>query len=467
MSSVKKNFIYNTLYQLLAIVLPLITTPYISRVLGPDKIGIYSYSYSIAYYFVLFIMLGLNNYGNRTIAMVRDDKEKLSKTFISIYLMQLITSLIIIFIYIIYSIFLTNDIMIWIMLIYVISAAFDINWLFFGLEKFKITVIRNTFIKVITTLCIFIFVKKPEDIYLYAIIMVFGMLLSQMVMWSFVKKYIFFVKINIDDVLKHIKPNLILFIPVIAVSLYKQMDKIMLGMMANMTQVGFYESSEKILNVPLAIVNSLGTVMLPKISNLVANQNETEAKRYIQTSILVVMFLSTSMGFGIMGVSDLFVPLFYGDGYDQCIILFNLLLPSCMFLAFANVIRTQYLIPQQKDTIYIKSVFLGAIVNLIINALLIPKYQSAGAAIGTLFAEASVCIYQALKIRKVLPIKKYIKLSLMFCLIGILMYILLNTFVFSIENTIIYLLFKIIIGIIFYVTLSCIYLIYLRKKKIL
>lgn len=135
--SIRGNLIYNTFYQFLVIILPLITTPYISRVLGAEKIGMYSYSYSIAYYFVMFIMLGLNNYGNRTIASVRDDKAKLSKTFFEIYSMQLVTSLIAIIIYIIFACFFSNNAMTWILLVYVISAAIDINWFFFGLEEFK------------------------------------------------------------------------------------------------------------------------------------------------------------------------------------------------------------------------------------------------------------------------------------------------------------------------------------------
>lgn len=464
MSSVKKNFIYNTFYQLLAIILPLITTPYISRVLGPDRIGIYSYSYSVAYYFVLFIMLGLNNYGNRTIAMVRDDKEKLSKTFIGIYAMQLLTSVVVVFVYIVYSMSLSNSPMTWIMLMYVISAALDINWLFFGLEEFKLTVIRNTIIKILTTLCIFIFVKTPDDVYLYGMIMTFGMLLSQIVMWTFVKRYISFVRIGINDVIKHIKPNLILFIPVIAISLYKQMDKIMLGMMSNMTQVGFYESSEKVINIPMALINSLGTVMLPKMSNMMANKQNNKAKKYLLVSILFAMFLSTSMGFGIMGVSDLFVPLFYGEGYEQCITLFQILLPSCMFLAFANVIRTQYLIPHQEDNIYIKSVFLGAIVNLIVNALLIPEYQSTGAAVGTLLAEASVCIYQVVGVRKELPVKRYIKLAVPFVCIGIVMYTVLMFISLPVDNLFIQLIVKILLGGIIYIVPTFFYFIFLKKR---
>lgn len=463
MSSVKKNFIYNTLYQLLAIVLPLITTPYIARVLGPEKIGEYSYAYSVAYYFVMFIMLGLNNYGNRTIAMVRDNKKELSKTFYSIYVMQFIIAIAVVFCYIIYSLLFANSPMTWIMLFYIISAGLDINWFFFGLEEFKLTVIRNTIVKILTTVCIFLLVKSQNDIYLYGMIMVLGLLLSQLLIWPFVKKYVKFTKIKIKDIIIHIKPNLVLFIPVIAISLYKMMDKIMLGNMSNMVEVGFYESSEKIIQIPMALINSLGTVMLPKMSNLIANEDNKQARKYFSTSIMFVMFLSTSMCFGIMGVSDMFVSLFYGKGYEQCIILFQILLPSCMFLAFANVIRTQYLIPYKKDRIYIMSVSLGAIVNLIINWLLIPKLASTGAAIGTLSAEAVVCIYQSIKVRKELDTFKYLKKSLSFILSGSIMYMILWLIRLPFRNIMLNLTIEIIIG-------ACIYLIpyllyFILKKR--
>lgn len=346
--SVKINLIYNTAYQLLAIAIPLITTPYLSRVLGAEKIGVYSYSYSIAYYFAMFILLGLNNYGNRSIAAIKDSKLELSKVFFSIYLMQLTSSVVVIIAYVLYAVSFSNNAMTWILLIYVISAGFDINWFFFGLEEFRLTVIRNTVIKIATTAAIFICVKSPNDIELYGIIMVMGLLLSQLIMWPFVPKYTVFVKPSLNEVIKHIKPNLILFIPVIAVSLYKMMDKIMLGLMSDMKQVGFYENTEKIVQVPMVLVNSLGTVMLPKTANLLARNEETIARKYLKQSIIIAMILASSICFGIMAVAPLFVPWFYGTGYEQCIVLFQILMPSCIFLAFANVIRTQYLIPRKK-----------------------------------------------------------------------------------------------------------------------
>lgn len=423
MKSLKQNFIFNSLYQIMVIAIPLITRPYISRILRAEGIGIYAYANSIAYYFVLFAHLGLNNYGNRAIARVRDDKGTLSKEFCSIYALQLITSCISTIIYLLYIYFVSTDrIVSSIMLVYVISAGIDINWFFFGLEEFKFTAIRSMFIKLLTVIAIFIFVKSKSDVYVYCIIYVTGMILSQVLLWTRVRRYIDFKCPSNAEIFKHLKPNLVLFIPVIAVSLYKIMDKIMLGSMATKTEVGYYESCEAVIQIPIALVNSLGAVMLPRISNLVARKDDRSTILFIEKSLIVAVFLSSSMGFGIMGVSKEFVPFFYGNGFEKCVHLFQVLMPSCLFLAFANVVRTQYLIPYQRDKEYICSVFIGAAVNLCINALLIPSYGSVGAAIGTLLAEFSVCATQCLMVRKELKIDNYIIATLPFVFSAILMY---------------------------------------------
>lgn len=463
--SVKKNIAYNFAYQSLAVVLPLITTPYISRILGPEKVGEYSYSYAIAYYFVMFTLLGLNNYGNRSIASVRDNKELLSREFWGIYILQMSTGCIAIMAYIYFGLFILNTKMTWILLLYVISAVIDINWFFFGLEEFKITVVRNSVVKILSTIAIFVFVKNVNDVYIYALIMTIGFIVSQLVVWPFIRKYITVCKICKYDVIRHIKPNLILFIPIIAVSLYKVMDKIMLGILANTTEVGLYEASERILQIPMALVQSMGVVMLPKITNLLANNDEDTSNRYFKQSISFAVFLSSSMCFGIMGVSRYFVPLFYGPGYEKCILLYQILLPSCVFLAFANVIRTQYLIPRKLDRIFITSVIIGAIVNMAINIILIPRYASIGAAIGTLIAEMLVCVYQTIKIRKEVNIVKYSKDSLLVAIPAMVMYVILIHINLHFSN-VINVLLLIVIGFILYLIGALSILIIFKKNEI-
>ena len=434
----KKNFIYNVSYQILILLIPLITIPYVSRVLGVDGIGTYSYTYSIAYYFMMFAMLGLNNYGNRSIAKVRDNKEKLSRTFKEIYCMQIITSTLMVILYFIYLNLFNIEYkrIAVIQLIYVISCVFDINWFFFGIEKFKLTVTRNTIIKVLSLIFIFLFVKNENDLWIYTFILSSSVLASQLFLWPFVKRYINNVKIKFSDIGKHFIPCLKLFLPVVAVAIYKVMDKTMIGWFSNMSEVGFYENAEKIISVPNAIIAALGTVMLPRMSNLYAKNKEQESKKIIEKSINLMMFLAFAMTFGLICISKNFSILFFGLGFEKSGIIIILLSITVLFLSWGNVLRTQYLIPKEYDKIYIESAFLGAIVNLILNLIFIPKYQSIGACIGTIFAELSVMLYQTISIKNELPIKKYIKDIIPFFLKSLLMFIIIYPLNFTNLNSI-------------------------------
>lgn len=460
-NSTKKNFIYNSIYQILLILLPLITTPYVSRILGPELIGKFSYSYSIAVIFGVFSLLGLNNYGNRTIATKRNNKEELSKSFLSIYSMQIVSSLTTIIVYILFTIFTDGGTISWAMLIYVASTGLDVNWFLSGLEEFKLIAIRSIAVKTIMTLSIFLLVKDKNDLLLYSIIVCLSALLTQISVWPYVIKRIEKTHITKKDILSHIKPNLLLFIPVIAISIYHYMDKVMLGAMSSEAEVGYYESVDKIMNVPMALINSLGTVMLPKMANMLSIGKEKEAKKYIEKSMAFAMLFSTALSFGIMGVSKTFVPFYYGEGFEKCIQLFYIIMPSCLFLAFANVIRTQYLIPRKKDGIYVKSVILGAVVNLIINTLLIPAFSSVGAAIGTLLAQIAVCVYQAIKSKTDLPIMHYVTRSTPYITSGLIMLIIIVVLFnqITINNPVLSLLLQTMVG-------GTIYIITLLLSKI-
>ncbi|MBS3200943.1 flippase [Turicibacter bilis] len=446
--SIKKNFLYNVSYQLLTMLLPLFTAPYIARVIGAEGVGVYSYSSSIANYFVLFAMLGLVNYGNRTISQVRDNKQLLSQTFFNIYGLQLITSLITIVGYVFYiNTFVTeNRVIFYIQLLLIIATILDINWFFFGLEQFKLTVTRNTIIKLLTVGCIFIFVKDSNDLWIYTVIMAGGTLLSQLMLWFFIKKYVYFRMPTVKGICSHLRPNLVLFIPVLAVSIYKIMDKIMLGSMTNMAEVAYYENSEKIINIPMGIIAALGTVMLPRMSNLIATGNDKKAMQMIEMSLKFIMFLAIGIAGGVIIVSPNFIPLFLGDEFVNAIPVVSLLAFTVIFISWANVIRTQYLIPHQKDKIYIKSTLLGALVNVISNIIFIPFYGAVGAAIGTIFAEATVAIYQTVKVRNALEIRKYLINTMIYIGPAIIMYIVGNLISLKLSSAIGTICIQIILG---------------------
>lgn len=428
MKSLQKNFLYNVLYQILLVILPLVTAPYISRTLGATAVGVYSYTYSVAYYFLLIAMLGIGNHGNRSVAAVRDDREKLNKTFSSIYSLQVMTFSIAILAYSFYLVLFVknNRLIVLLQLIYVTSGLFDIGWLFFGLEQFKLTVARNTLIKISTVVLMFVFVHKPSDLWKYTLIMSAGTLFSQAYLWLYVKKYVSFKKCSVKEIASNIKPVLILFIPVLAYSIYKVMDKIMLGNMSSYDQVGFYNNAEKIINIPMGIITALGTVMLPRMSNIVANGDKKRVDDYIRISAKLVTLLSSAIAFGLMGVSSVLAPVFFGDEFIACGEIIRLLSVTVFFIAWANVIRTQYLIPNKRDSIYLTSTMVGAILNLIINWMLIPKYQANGAAFGTIVAEFSVMLVQMVAVKNELPMRKYIMLYSPILIIGLTMAVLVD-----------------------------------------
>lgn len=460
MSSAKKNFIYNIVYQLLILIIPLIIAPYLARVVKADGVGVYSYTYSIVYYFMLFTLLGVNNYGNRSIAKIRDDNEKLSKTFFEIYALQLILGIAMFIFYMIYVFFICNKYVniAFLQSMFIISSILDINWFFFGIEDFKKTITRNTMIKIGTVLLIFIFVKNANDLWKYTLVMSGTTCLGQLVLWSFLRKKIHFIKIKISDVVKHIKPNLVLFVPVIAVSLYKMMDKIMLGSLTNVTEVGYYENAEKIINIPMTLITALGTVMLPRISNIFAKGDFEKINKYIEKSIKFVMFMSFAMCCGLICVGYNFAQFYFGKEFQKTGLLIMLLSITLPFLSFANVIRTQYLIPNEKDKIYIISVSLGAVTNLIMNMMFIPKYMSIGACIGTISAEIMVMICQTCSVSKELPVRKYIKSIIPFIIKALIMLVIIYPIGYIKASELIILPLQVMIGGIIYVLLNAKYI---------
>lgn len=464
-AKIKINFIYNSIYQLTSIMIPLITTPYLTRVLGASGLGIYSYTFSIVSYFALFIKLGLDNYGNRTIAYARGEKKNISTVFWNIYMGQLIFGIVSIVLYCLYCyLFVGKYFNVAILqTIYLISVLLDITWFFAGMELFKITVTRDFFIKILTTILIFLCLKGKNDTWKYTLIICMGFFLSQFFLWTTLFRYITFKKPQLKEVIKHIKPNLILFIPAIAVSIYKTMDKIMLGYISGTTEVGYYESSERLLKVPLALVSSLGIVMLPRMSNLIGGKKKNVFYDLFEKSILFSMLMATSLGFRIMTVAKEFVPLFLGEGFDKCIMILYLLLPSCMFLAFGNVVQTQYLIPRKKDKVFITALFIGAVTNLILNLALISQIGAVGAAIGTLFAEMFVCIYETWGTRNDIDIKRMVIEASPFVVSGIVMFITVKEiYVNSLLFTI---LVKVALGSVIYIVCLAITSLLLNKYK--
>lgn len=460
MSSLKKNLAYNVAYQILVIILPLITAPYVSRVLGADGLGTYSYIFSIVTYFGLFGMLGIANHGNRSVALVRDNRQKVSEAFSNTYIIQLCTTVIALLLYFlfIYCWFSGDKTIAYIESIIVLSYVLDITWFFFGLEQFAVTVTRNAIIKIATVAAIFIFVRSREDLWIYALIMSCGMLFSQIYLWLRIRKYADFCKPSWSQVKSNIKPVLMLFIPAIAYSIYKLLDKVMLGAMSSMSQVGLFDNAEKIINIPSSLITAFGTVMMPRITVLLGTGDEHRISYLNKISVRYFTLLVVGAAFGLAGICNVLAPVYFGSEFVGSAPIIAGLGFSLIFVTWANVIRTQYLIPNKLDKPYVISSVIGALANLAVNIILIPKFAGIGAMIGTIIAEFTVFFVQLILVRRSFPMSQYLQPVLFLFPIGMIMFAVVYWIGAYMGNTIITLIIQILVGGFLYLSGSMVYL---------
>lgn len=422
--SVKANFAYQATYQILLILIPLITTPYLSRTLQAQGVGTFSYSQAVASYFVMFAMLGMSTYGVREIAAAGDNSEQRSKTFWSAYFSQLITGLIACIAYVCYMLFFDPAGGLIIALVwgfYIISAPLDVSWLLFGVEEFRIPTLRSIITKLATLVVIFGFVHEPSDLWIYCLAISGSFFANQVLIWPFVHRYVDWIRPTWSEVARHFKPNCVLFIPVIAISLYTSMDKILLGQLAGMQQAGFFEYSEKLSKMPMAVVTALGTVMLPRMTAELSAGRRESALVLLEESVWAMLAMAMALAFGIAAIAPEFAPVFLGDEFASCDSIMIILAIIIPIISATNIIGRQYLVPTGRDSRYTASVCIGAIVNIGVNLTLIPTIGAMGAAIATVAAEASVLFVQAISVRSELPLYRYVKNALPFFVIGMIM----------------------------------------------
>lgn len=385
-----KNYIYNLSYQLLVLILPFITIPYISRIFGPKGVGNYAVSYSIAYYFTVLGMLGINTYGARQIAYNRDDKIECNKTFWNLIYMRFITMSIATVLYIVYVIVFVVDekkILYIVQGFVLVASFFDVSWYFAGVEEFKITAVRNMLIKLIGVIFIFIFVKNEDDVWLYALILSLSLLIGQLAVWNIIFRRLCFEGPDKKRIVKYMKESFKLWIPAIAINIYVSLDKVMLGCIVGDIEAGIYENAQKGIKMVSTITTTFAAVMTPRMSNLFHNQNIDSIRVNVYKSFRFVTFLAVPMVFGIIAIRKTFVPWFYGEGFDK---ISNLLIVSSwlvLTLSWSNVLGNQVLIACNKEKYYTLSVLISAALNLLLNIILIPVFTSYGAIIASVISE--------------------------------------------------------------------------------
>ena len=424
-----KNYVYNTMYQILVLIAPLVTTPYVSRVLGVTNIGIYQYSQSIANYFVLIGAVGTTLYGQREIAYLYNKPVERSIAFWEIEIFRLVTTIICtIFYFLIFCIHGSYPQIYAILTLEVIATAFDISWLYMGLENFKITVIRNTIIKLTGVICVFLFVKSPDDLGIYTMCVTAPMLVGNLSLWFSLKTYL--VKTNltvtllITGIKVRLKPILVLFLPQVAQDVYLLLDKTMIGIFgSNIDQVGYYSQGQKIVKIVLLIVTSLGTVMLPTMSASFARGDTESIKKSVKTAFRFIYMLSCALLFGLCAIAPRFVPIFYGKGYEPVINLIIIISPILVIIATSNVIGKQYLLPTNQQKAYSLSIIAGACVNFFLNMILIHFWDAVGASIATVIAELAVTMVECWHVKEQLPLKQCLTSGIQYGVYGIIMFI--------------------------------------------
>lgn len=468
-TNVKKNFGYQLSYQILLSILPFITSPYIARVLGADGVGIYAYTFSIITYFKIFAALGISNYGNRLIAKSKDKTEELNRKFTSLLVLHVALTGIVTMIYVLYWLFFVkeNRLIAIIQILYLVAEMWDVNWFFFGMEKFKLTVTRNAFIKLLSIFLIFSLVKSEGDLWKYVLILACSTLFSNLVLWLFLPRYVRFSKFPLRELISHIKPMFTLFFAVIAISVFSYMDKIMIGTMSSKSQLGIYENAWKMIDFPTNLVTALGTVMLPKMSYLIANGRETEWHRYLDKAMRFSLLFSVAIAFGVAGISNEFAVMFWGNEFKESGMLMLIMSPVIILMAFNAVIRNQYLIPKECDKIYLLAVSLGAIINFIINMCLIPIYGAAGAGFATLLSYAGIWTVQTLYVHRHLQLKRSVLESMPYAIFSFIMFLSVKAVGNRMGASVIAVILEVCTGVIIFGILSLFYAFIAKDKFIL
>lgn len=405
-NSIKKNYLYNLAYQVLAIIVPFVTTPYVSRVLGAQGIGDYSYTYGIVTYFGIFAVTGTATYGMREIAKLQHNDALRSNKFWEIFTFRLFCTLVVTAAYLFFLLNFMPEyrILYLINLLTVVSWVLDVSWYFQGIEDFKVTAVRNSLVKILGTILIFILVRTENDVWLYTLIFCITAVLGNVSMWPFLAKGIKKPCLSLKAVFSNTRPIMGLFAPVIAIQIYTVLNKTMLGSLYDIESVGYYTQADKVIQMVLVVLSSLMAVLLPRITLMFKERRHEEVNGYFRAANDYVFMLALPCIVMCIGVSEDFVPLFFGPGYESVAGLMNLLSPLFVILSLGQMFGN-FLIASDNQGRYTIAVTAAAAVNFLLNILLIPLAGATGAAVATICAEAVSTGLQAWYIRDLVDLR--------------------------------------------------------------
>ncbi|MCU1807115.1 flippase [Cytobacillus firmus] len=454
MNRLIKNYIYNIFYQIFIIIVPLITAPYLVRVLGAEEIGVYSYINSVSSIVSTLGLIGLNSYSSRQIAYYRNDKSKLTQTFFELmYLRLLLCVLITIF----YFIFINNSeyTTLYSLQYFLILAIFmDVSWFFIGIEKMGIVVLRNFIAKFITVISIFIFIRNEEDLWIYIFVFAISTFITTLSIYPQLRRYLLWTKVSFESVLGHIIPSLRLFLPQIAILIYTQVGRIMIKYLTNSTeQIAFYDQAEKIVMMPLALITALSTVMMPRLANEFSNNNFNRLNNILSITLKFMLLTSFPMAAGIAGIAFWFIPWYLGDEFHPVILAIIVLSPIIITNSLANVAGNQYYTATNQTNILTIAYVSAAVINILTNYLLIPSYGYIGAAIATLISSTISVVIQYYYLSKVIEFIEFFRHALKYIAVSLFMGVVIIAIGYVMDVSVITTLTQIFIGIIIYFTL--------------
>ncbi len=396
--SVKYNFIMNVILKVSNIIFPLITFPYVTRSLGVGGIGKVTFASSVIAYFVLFSSLGIPTYGTRICAQCRNDRTRLSKITQELLLISSLTTGIV-YIVFLAVLFLTpklrGDIELMIISsLSIVLTGVGVEWFYQAIEQYDYIVYRNLLFKFLSVVLIFLFVKKPEDYLVYAGISIIGTVGSNILNLIRIRKYISISFMGKYDLKKHLAPVFSFFLLTIAATVYNYLDTTMLGFMKGDEEVGYYTVAIKIKTILVSVITSLGTVLLPRISYYMEKKMKEEFERTIKSSLEFVVLLALPLVIFFSVEADHTILLLSGKEYIASVKPMIIIMPTVLLIGLSNITGIQILVPTNMEKYTVLSTFVGAIIYLIINYTLIPRYGASGAALGTVVAEAAVLCVQ-------------------------------------------------------------------------
>ena len=389
-NTIKVNAVLNTLYTLINMIFPLITYPYISRVLSASGLGRVNFFTAVANYAIMFASLGLSTYGIRAIAKVRNDEELLSKTTKELVNINIIATLVVMLVYAMTVFFVPkfqrNLPLVVVNGIWIATTPWGMNWLYSGLEQYSYITKRTFAFKVFSLILIFIFVKSRNDYVAYAAILVFANVGAFLCNYLNAKKIIrpYRGKLNYK---RHIRPTLLLFASVLAISVYTNLDMIMLGFIRDDYQVGLYTVAVKVQTILLALVNALSTVLLPRLSFYVSQKRYAEFNQILRKSMAIICIITISLTVFFIVSAPECIYILGGKGFMPATLSMQILMPILIVSGFSNITGNQILIPQGKDHAFMVAVVSGAVVAFGLNLILMKPLGAVGGSLATLGAE--------------------------------------------------------------------------------